>query len=89
MSPGTGELIDRIQPECVSRLGRQIAILDMPYQGQDGSTKVITNHLFNGASAAHDLWVILFIECNSETQKAIGVNARSWSGRCQVQVRSK
>ena len=34
MSPGTGELIDRIQPERVSRLGRQIATVDVPYQGQ-------------------------------------------------------
>ena len=48
MSPGTEELIDRIQPELVSRLGKQIATLDMPYkvqsQGQVRSPKVITNY---------------------------------------------
>ena len=43
MSPGTGELIDRIQPERVSRLGRQIATLDMAYQGQ-GQGQVTKGH---------------------------------------------
>ena len=65
MSPGTGELIDRIQPERISSLGRQIATLDMPYQGQDQgqvrSPKVITNYLFNWVCVAHDLWFILLI----------------------------
>ena len=93
MSPVTGQLIDRIQPERVSRLGRQIETLDMPYQGQGQgqvrSPKVITNYLFNWVSAAHDLWAILFIECNSETQKVIWINARSRSGRYEAQVRSK
>ena len=76
MSPGTEKLIDRIQPERVSTLGRQSATLDMPYQGQGQgqgqvkSSKVITNYLFNGVCAAYDLWVILFIECNSETKKS-------------------
>ena len=73
MSPDTDELIDRIQPEHVSRLGRQSATLDMPHkghgQGQVKSPKVITNYLFNGVCGVHDLWVILSIECNSETQK--------------------
>ena len=54
------------------------------------SPKVITNYLFNhGVCAAHDLWVILFIECNSETQKVISVDVTSRSGRYQVHVRSK
>ena len=34
MSPDTEELIDRIWPERVSRLGRQRVTLDMPFQGQ-------------------------------------------------------
>ena len=73
MSPGTEELIDRMQPERVRRLERQSAKLYMSYQGQGRgqvrSPKVITNYLFNGVCAAYDLWVNLFIECNSETQK--------------------
>ena len=85
MRPGTEQLIDRIQPERVSRLGRQTATLHMLYQGQAQgqvkSPRVITNYLFNGVCAAHDLRVILFIECNSETQKAIRVNVRSRSDR--------
>ena len=93
MSPGAGELIDRIQPERVSRLGRQIATLDMPYQGQGQdqvrSPKVITNYLCNWVCAAHDLWVIVFIECNSETQKVNLVNVWSPSGRYLRQVMSK
>ena len=93
MSPGTEELGDRIQPERVSRLGRQSATLYIPYkdqiQGQVRSPKVITNYLFNWVCAAHDLWVILFIECNCETQKMIWVNVRSRSGRYQAQVSSK
>ena len=93
MSPGTEELIDRIQPERVSVLGRQSATLDMPYQGQGRgqvrSPKVMIKYLFNGVCAAHDLWVILFIECNSETQKVIQVNVRSQSGRHQAQDGSK
>ena len=43
MSPGTKEQIDRIQPKRVSRLGRQIATLDMPYQGQ-GQDQVRSGH---------------------------------------------
>ena len=91
MHPGTEELINRIHPEQVSRLGRQSAILDMPCkgQGQVRSPKVITNCLFNGVYAAHYLWAILFIECNSADQKAIRVYVRSRSGRYQAQVRSK
>ena len=93
MSPDTEELIDRMHAERVSRSGRQSATLDMPYQGQGQyqvrSPKVITNYLCNWVSAAHDFWVILFIECNSETQKVIRVNDRSRSGRHQGQVRSK
>ena len=93
MSPGTEELIDRIEPERVSRLGKQIAALDVPYQGQGQgqvrSPNIITNYLFNWVCVAHSLWVILFIECNSETQKVIRVNVRSRSGRFQVQVNSK
>ena len=34
MSPGTEEPTDRIQPERISRLGRQGAILGMPQEGQ-------------------------------------------------------
>ena len=79
MSSGTEELIKR-----VSRLGKQIATMDMSYQGQvQGqvrSPKVITNYLFNGVRVAHDLWVTLFIECNSETKKCFG----SISGHGQV-----
>ena len=93
MSPGTEKLIDRIEPKRVSMLGRQIATLDIPYQGQGQghvrSPKVITNYLFNWVCAAHDLCVILFIECNNEAQKVIRVNVRSRSGRYHVQVRSK
>ena len=66
MSPGTEELINLIQLERVSRLGRQIAALDMPYkgqgQGQYRSPKVITNYLFNAVCAAHIIMAILFIE---------------------------
>ena len=63
MCPGTEELIDRIQTEHVSRLGKRIAALDMPYQGQGQvwSPKVNKNYLFNWVCAAHDLWVISFI----------------------------
>ena len=43
MSPGAEELIDRIQPERVRRLERQIATLCMTYQGQVTSPNVITN----------------------------------------------
>ena len=91
MSPGTGELIDRIQPERVNRLWRQSTTLDMPYQGQGQirSPKVITNYLFNVVCAAHNLCAILFIEWYSEAQKVIQGNARSRSDRYQVQVRSK
>ena len=59
MSLGTEELIDRIQPERVSRLGKQISMLDMPYQGQcQGqirSPKVIKDYFFNWVCTAHDL----------------------------------
>ena len=85
MSSGTEELIDHIQPERVSRLGRQIATFDMSYQGQGQgqvrTPKVITNYLFDGVCPAHVLWVILFIKCSCEAQKIIQDNARSLSGR--------
>ena len=60
----------------------------MPYQGQGQvrSPKVITNYLFDWVRAAHDLWAILFIECNSETQKVIRASVRSRSVRYQVQA---
>ena len=65
MSPGTEELIGRIEPERVSRLGKQIAALDVPYQGQGQgqvrSPNIITNYLFNWVCVAHDLWFILLI----------------------------
>ena len=84
MSPGTEELIDRIQPERVSRLGKQTATLAWPYQGQGEdhvrSSKEIKNYLLNGICATHNLWVILFIECNSETQTVIWVNVMPRSG---------
>ena len=63
----------------------------MPYQGQGQgqvrSLKVITNYLFNGVCAAHDLWAVLFIECKSDTENMIRLNVRSQSGRYQVQVK--
>ena len=67
MSLDTKELIDRIQPERVSRLRKQISTLALPYQGQgQGQVRsriVITNYLFNQCvqCAAHDAWAILFI----------------------------
>ena len=73
MRPGTEELIDRIQPERVSRLGKQIAALDMLCQGQVWSPKVITNYLLNGVYLAHVLWAILCIECSGKAQKVIRV----------------
>ena len=74
MSSGIEELIYRIHPERVRRLGRLSATPYMPYnngqgQGQVRSPKVITNFLSNEVCAAHDLWVILFIEYNSDIQK--------------------
>ena len=43
MSPSTEELIGRIQPERVIRLGKQIATLDASYQGQ-GQGQVTQGH---------------------------------------------